>query len=88
MILGIALIQLGLEIEALSDSALEEWYPKREFMCFEHSGEFSELFRLQYIGNNIQSYGLLIILVVGVAFIYLDTEEKARKCHTTGNMEK
>lgn len=93
LILGVAFIFLGLEIEALSDSALEEWYPKREFMCFEHNGEFDELFSLRDISHLILNCGFFIILIGGIAIIFLEThirdvKEKAKECHIIGNTEK
>ena len=68
-ILGFFLFFLGSNINALANSAIKEWYPKREWACWEHSGEFSELFSLRDLGTAFMSFGVLILLVVASIII-------------------
>jgi len=63
-ILGFFIFFLGSSVNALAKSAIEEWYPKRDYACWEHSGEFDDLFSLRDLGNVLMNFGVLILLAV------------------------
>lgn len=49
----------GIAIESLANLSINEWMPKREWVCFDHSGEFDSLFALRNIGEGLKFLGLV-----------------------------
>jgi len=82
LLAGLWLLAVGLGIASLAMSSIAYWMPERMYACFEHSGEFDELFMLYNLGRRMELIGSLLIVVCSlilVAHVSACIYEKRRK---------
>lgn len=63
-IVGLLCFSIGLNVTELALEAIDEWYPKRTYTCWEHSGEFDELFALRDFAQGLMGVGAAILLMI------------------------